>query len=123
VIATELLGQLDLNRVHNHSQDEIDVLRERFVSMLDGMQSRDRARTLMLTEIAAARTLLVDVANAMSSALIVVTQDGTISFCNRAAMKATDNPTDMVVGKPLRAVFPYPKRMASSSSMRFAGAT
>lgn len=107
VITAELPGQLCQHPMHNRAQDEIDVLRECFVSMLDGLQSRDRARTSMLTEIAVARTLLVDVANAMPSALIVVAQDGTVSFCNRAAMAATDNPTDLIVGKPLRAVFPY----------------
>lgn len=109
VIAAELPGQLDLHPVRNRSQDEIGVLHERFVSMLDGLQSRDRARDSMLAEIAAARTLLVDVANAMSSALIVVAQDGTISFCNRAALAATGNPTDTMVGKPLHAAFPHPE--------------
>ncbi|MFA6970337.1 MAG: ATP-binding protein [Gallionella sp.] len=109
VIATELPEQPGQNPTRNRSQDEIDALRECFVSMLDGLQSRDVARTAMLAEIAAARTLLVDVTNAMHSALIVVSQDGTITFCNRAAMAATEGTEDVIVGKPLCAVFPYPE--------------
>lgn len=109
VIAKELPGKLDLYPVRNRSQDEIDVLRERFVSMLDGLQSRDRARASMLAEIAAARTLLEDVTNAIPSALIVVAQDGTISFCNRAAQAAGENPANLLVGKPLCAIFTCPE--------------
>lgn len=109
VIAAELPGQFCQHSMDDRSHDEIDMLRECFVSMLDGLQSRDHARASMLAEIAAARTLLVDVANAMPSALIVIAQNGTISFCNRAALAATDNPTDMIVGKPLHAAFPYPE--------------
>lgn len=107
VIAAELPERIDLSLRHQGSQDEIDLLHERFSSMLDGLQSRDRARSAMLVEIAAARSLLEDVTNAMPSALIVVTGDGIISFCNRAAVGAHENPRESMVGKPLRAAFPY----------------
>lgn len=107
VIATELPERIDLFSRHQGAQDEIDLLHERFASMLDGLQSRDRARSAMLVEIATARLLLVDVTNAMPSALIVITRDGIISFCNKAAMGERQNSTDSIVGKPLQAAFPY----------------
>lgn len=62
VIAAELPEQRPLYPAGNRFQDEIDVLRERFVSMLDGLQSRDHARTTMLSEIAATRALLAEAA-------------------------------------------------------------
>ncbi|MDD2775052.1 MAG: ATP-binding protein [Gallionella sp.] len=107
VIATELSGRVDLSFLRKGSQDEIDVLHERFSSMLDGLQSRDQARIAMLTEIAAARSLLVDVTCAMPSALIVVTREGLISFCNSAAIGASENSAESMIGRPLRAAFPY----------------
>ncbi|MFY9261889.1 MAG: ATP-binding protein [Gallionella sp.] len=107
VIASELPERVKSPLLHKDSQDEIDVLHERFSSMLEGLQSRDHTRGTMLIEIAAARSLLVDVTNAMPSALIVVTRDGIISFCNRAAIGELQNPTDSMVGKPLRTAFPY----------------
>jgi signal transduction histidine kinase len=107
VIAAELPERVKLSSWHQSVQDEIDLLHERFSSMLEGLQSRDHIRNAMLIEIAAARSLLVDVANAMPSALIVVTREGIISFCNRAAIGEHQNPTDSMVGKPLNAAFPY----------------
>lgn len=107
VIATELPEKLSPDPSADVFRDEIDVLQKRFSIMLEGLQSRDRARISMLTEIDAARALMEDVANTMRSSLIVVTQDGTISFCNRTALAATENPAQPVVGQPLRAAFPY----------------
>ncbi|MDD4928253.1 MAG: ATP-binding protein [Gallionella sp.] len=107
VIATELPDELSPDPSADVFRDEIDVLQKRFSTMLEGLQSRDHARISMLTEIDAARALMEDVANTMRSSLIVVAQDGTISFCNRTALAATENPTQPVVGQPLRAAFPY----------------
>jgi len=108
VVAAELPEYLPSHPALSRARDEIGALHERFVGMLDGLQARDRARDQMLSEIAAARMLLVEVANAMPSALIVIAQDDTVSFCNRAAMAALEYPADPVVGKPLSAVFPFP---------------
>lgn len=107
VIATELPGRIPLSSLGNGHQDEIDLLQERFSSMLEGLQSRDRARNAMLLEIAAARSLLEDVTCAMPSALIVVNRDGIISFCNSTAISASENFGEVMEGKPLRAAFPY----------------
>lgn len=49
------------------AQDEIDVLHERFVGMLDGLQSRDHARAVMLSEIAAARAELSELNDRLES--------------------------------------------------------
>lgn len=105
VISTELPGQV--NQGLMFKGDEIDVLRERFTSMLDGLKSRDTARTIMLNELAAAHTLLEDVANAMHSALIVAARDGSITFCNKSALVMSGKPLRQLTGEPLRAALPY----------------
>lgn len=105
VISTELPGQI--NQGLMFKGDEIDVLRERFTSMLDGLKSRDTARTIMLNELAAAHTLLEDVANAMHSALIVAARDGSITFCNKSALVMSGKPLRQLTGEPLRAALPY----------------
>lgn len=107
VIATELPACNQLTSLGTDNQDELDLLHERFSSMLEGLQSRDRARNAMMVEIEAARSLLMDVTYAMPSALIVVTRDGIVSFCNSTAISASNHAGEVMEGKPLQAVFPY----------------
>lgn len=107
VIAAEFPERIKSSSFGKEDQDEIDVLHERFSCMLEGLQSRDHARNAMLVEIATARSLLVDVTYAIPSALIVVTRDGIISFCNSTAISASNNVGEVIEGKPLQTVFPY----------------
>lgn len=107
VIAAELPGHPHADPAHRHAPDELDALHECFVSMLDGLRARDGARAQMLSEIAAAHALLENVANAMTSALIVIARDGSVTFCNRAALAVAGKSAQPLVGAPLRAVFPY----------------
>ncbi len=104
VIATELPDNQANRDGYTNAKDEIDLLHERFVSMIEGLRLKDTAREAMLTELAAARILLEDVANAMHSALIVVTLEGNISFCNRAAQAE-----ESAIGQPLSTVLSFPE--------------
>lgn len=59
VIAAELPDRAE--PLQKHTRDEIDVLHERFVGMLEGLQSRDQLRAAMLADITLARAMLTDI--------------------------------------------------------------
>lgn len=87
VIATELPAQIA--PLSKESQDELDVLHERFVGMLDGLHSRDVLRATMLSEIAAARARQTEIAeelqeffNLVPDMVCIATIDGRILKIN-----------------------------------------
>ncbi|MFY9261887.1 MAG: PAS domain-containing protein [Gallionella sp.] len=107
VISTELPERIEKHLQYTGSADEIDVLHERFASMLAGLQSRDQARCATLDDVMAGRASLLNLTNAMTSALIVVSQAGIISLCNVAVVSKRGRSVESMVGKPLRDALPY----------------
>lgn len=65
--------------------DELDLLQTRYARLLQGLQVREQERTAAMHSLQAAQALLRDVANALPAALIVLTRQLKMQYCNRAA--------------------------------------
>jgi signal transduction histidine kinase len=85
--------------------DEIDLLHQRYEALLSGLTWRDHQRSLAMSELQAAQSLLDDVANALPSALIVLDTNETIAYSNRSA-RALAAQTGDLTGQPLLAAYP-----------------
>jgi signal transduction histidine kinase len=89
-------------------RDEIEILHECFTEMLSGLRERDEVRQNTLNDVSKARSLLGDVADSMPSQLLVVSEEGLVVLCNRAALSALmpGEPETAMLGRPLEAVWP-----------------
>lgn len=107
VMATELPARTQKLMQYKGWQDEIDALHEHLAIMLDGLKSRDQTRCAQLDDVTADRAMLLDLTNSMNSALIVVSREGVILFCNAAVVSRFNHSAEKMLGKPLRAALTY----------------
>lgn len=96
----------DLAGASAQTGDELDRLHARYATLLKGLEWRDQERSLALQKVQEAQALLNDVANSLPSSLIVLSRDGLIEYCNRAAGELADTAPHELAGKILATQFP-----------------